>query len=492
MNKQTFTSAALLLPAVLLMSSIATATIPGIGRVAGDTSCSASTCAFSLTARAGHIQLGDGTALLAWGYGQTGSASMQYPGPTLIVNQGDIVEVTLANSLTVPVSMVFPGQAGVTVVSGGDSDGLLTREVTTTPVTYRFTASQPGTYLYQSGTSPEVEIEMGLLGALIVRPLGYAEGTPAAHSNRRAYAGTGTAYDRENLFLLTEIDRTAHDRLETLLVGGGTLSLAEIIAELDPASYSATLWFINGRNGPDTMHPHGSTWLPLQPYGALAQIHPGERALMRIVGGGMDLHPFHHHGNNAWLIARDGRVLQSGPPPASEVAYPDFQPPTGLSPIPELASLGASLPDQAVSNFTIQIVPGSTYDAIWTWTGIGLKWDIYGDRADHMAGPGCTDATREVNEDPNSHCVDMPVVLPEQQAMAFGGMWSGSPFLGTVDPLPPLQGGLNPYGGFSFMWHSHTERELTNDDIFPGGMMTMMIVEATPENGGCIDEECAP
>jgi hypothetical protein len=27
------------------------------------------------------------------------------------------------------------------------------------------------------------------------------------------------------------------------------------------------------------------------------------------------------------------------------------------------------------------------------------------------------------------------------------------------------------------MWHSHTERELTNDDIFPGGMMTMMIVE---------------
>jgi hypothetical protein len=27
------------------------------------------------------------------------------------------------------------------------------------------------------------------------------------------------------------------------------------------------------------------------------------------------------------------------------------------------------------------------------------------------------------------------------------------------------------------MWHSHTERELTNDDIFPGGMMTMMIIE---------------
>jgi len=28
-----------------------------------------------------------------------------------------------------------------------------------------------------------------------------------------------------------------------------------------------------------------------------------------------------------------------------------------------------------------------------------------------------------------------------------------------------------------FMWHSHTERELVNNDIFPGGMMTMMIVD---------------
>jgi hypothetical protein len=27
------------------------------------------------------------------------------------------------------------------------------------------------------------------------------------------------------------------------------------------------------------------------------------------------------------------------------------------------------------------------------------------------------------------------------------------------------------------MWHSHTEKEITNFDIFPGGMMTMLIVE---------------
>jgi hypothetical protein len=44
--------------------------------------------------------------------------------------------------------------------------------------------------------------------------------------------------------------------------------------------------------------------------------------------------------------------------------------------------------------------------------------------------------------------------------------------------LPPGEGGLNPEAGFAYMWHSHTEKELVNNDIFPGGMMTMLIIEA--------------
>ena len=27
------------------------------------------------------------------------------------------------------------------------------------------------------------------------------------------------------------------------------------------------------------------------------------------------------------------------------------------------------------------------------------------------------------------------------------------------------------------MWHSHNEREIVNDDTFPGGMLTMAVVE---------------
>ncbi len=69
------------------------------------------------------------------------------------------------------------------------------------------------------------------------------------------------------------------------------------------------------------------------------------------------------------------------------------------------------------------------------------------------------------------------MVLPENQNLGFGGWWSGGPFMGGGEPLPPGEGGLNPNSGYFFMWHSHTEQELTNYDIFPGGMLSMMVVE---------------
>jgi manganese oxidase len=129
---------------------------------------------FSLVARSGLISTGDGQSLLGWGYAN-GTGLMQYPGPTMIVNQGELVTITLTNELAVPVSIVFPGQAMVTATGG--VAGTITQEAPagtpatpSGPVTYTFTASQPGTYLYHSGTQQDLEVEMGLIGALIVRP----------------------------------------------------------------------------------------------------------------------------------------------------------------------------------------------------------------------------------------------------------------------------------------------------------------------------------
>lgn len=417
---------------------------------------------FNLTAKVDYLTTGDGGSVIAWGYAADSGGAfpgvMQYPGPTLIVNQGDAVTINLTNppvgpgTIPMPVSIVFPGQTGVTATGG--NPGLLTNEAAPgQTVTYTFTASHPGTYLYHSGTRPDLQVEMGLVGAIIVRPAGFNEAT-----NRTAYGHPGSAYDHEYLFLLTEMDAQVHDQVAAIMAVGGDPST------LDVSDFFPEYWFINGRAGPDTLSNAGIPWMPTQPYNAVPRMHPGEKLLMRVIGAGRDLHPFHHHGNNAWVIAQDGRLLES--------------------------ASGAG-PDLAMSDYTIKTVPGSTYDAIFEWTGKGLGWDIYGTSSNgrdfvHTCNgkalgqpqdPGAPEYDPVTKEWCADHGKAIPVLLPQQQDLIFGGHWSGSPYLGHFAALPPGEGGLNLNAGYFFMWHSHTEKEIINFDVFPGGMMTMVIIE---------------
>jgi len=387
---------------------------------------------FSFTAKAGEVSTPEGGSVHFWGYedlvNHEGVGLPQYPGPTLILTQNDSVTITLTSELPFGqcTSIVFPGHA---VTATGGSAGLLTQEScgTTDTVTYSFSASEPGTYTYSSGTQAELQIEMGLLGTIIVRPnLGEAY----------AYNDASTAFDHEYLFLLTQMDPIIHQ-----LVEQGRF------AEVDMSSYWPVYWFINGRAAPDIVAAPFVPWLPHQPYNSFPRMRPGENLLMRIVGAGQGQHPFHYHGNNADQIARDGRLL----------AHPR-------------------------SRFTTLTVPGQTVDQIFTWTGEGMGWDIYGTGVGYehtcngISGPsaGFDPTTHEYCPD---HGKAMPVELPEAQNLTFGGFWSGSPFMGDAAPLPPGEGGLNAFGGYFFMWHSHAEKELTNLDIFPGGLMTMLVVE---------------
>ncbi|RFO95086.1 hypothetical protein DIC66_20225 [Rhodoferax lacus] len=415
---------------------------------------------FSLTAREDFISTSDGGSHYTWGYAHGTDFVMQYPGPTLVVNQGDTVRIVLNNTLPVPVSIVFPGQSGV-VASGGNA-GLLTREAPAVPYgqrtvlggpSYTFVATEPGTYQYHSGTQTDLQVEMGLVGALIVRPAGFAYGDGSSHTSRRAYQQPGTQYDRENLFLLTEMDPAVHWTVYTQVQ-------SEMPVVVDTTQIKPSMWFINGRNAPDTQLDDYVYWLPTQPYNALPRMHPGERLLMRVVNAGRDLHPFHHHGNHATAIARDGRVLSSNP------------------------SLLTQAPDLVSPDFTVRSVPGQTMDLIYEWTGKGIGWDIYGtaDTNVHTCTPDAN-GLHSVASDHNYRewCADhykaLPVVIPGQLDLSFGEHASGSPFLGQTGSLPQGHPGLNTTGGYYHMLHSHNEKEVTTDNIFPGGMMTMLIVE---------------
>lgn len=403
---------------------------------------------FQFTAKSGHITTGDGNNLFFWGYAN-GNGAVQYPGPTLIVTEGQTVSIRLVNQLPEATSIVVPG---FTVSSSGGQPGLLTREAQPdgiSAVTYSFVADRPGTFSYYSGSHSDLQVEMGLLGAIIVRPAtGMIAGcNPAdpAMMMATAYGDCRSAYDQEYLYLLSEMDLEIHKLAEQGLYD-----------QIDTSKYWPVYWFVNGRTAPDTMLDHNTSFLPHQPYGSMTMMKAGERVLMRMIGGGRDMHPFHTHGNNFDQIARDGWLLAA-------------------TPAQRAAEVGV-VPDKAVSDFTQTVAPGASYDAIFTWTGKGLGWDFYGHAATDPLAPGeCPGGLADPLCD---HGKPFPVILPGQQDLTFGAFYSGSPFLGAAGSLPPGEGGNNPNSGFAYMWHSHNEKEMTNNDIFPGGLMTMMIVEA--------------
>ena len=203
----------------------------------------------AFTAMAGEISTPDGGSIHFWGYedlgGTEGVGLPQYPGPTLILNQNDAVTITLVSELPFGhcTSIVFPGHA---VSATGGSPGLLTQEScgSADTVTYTFTASEPGTYMYHSGTEAELQIEMGLVGAIIVRP---NTGEDQAYN-------VDTSFDHEYLFLLTSLDPGVH-----LMAELGMFS------QIDMTEYYPVYWMINGRAAPDDLADPFVTWLPHQP-----------------------------------------------------------------------------------------------------------------------------------------------------------------------------------------------------------------------------------
>ena len=298
--------AAMLIGIAVSSASSAPSVVPPTGIV-----CADGAPTFSLRTTTGHVTTPDGNGVFMWGF-TTDPGSFQMPGPVLCVNEGDVVSVTLTNpavgGVPEPVSIVFPGQTGVTATgSAGAIDGLFTKEAPSgESVTYSFTAGEPGTYLYESGTTPEKQVQMGLYGVLVVRPsLGASY----------AYNDPQTRFGKEYLVLLNEIDPDMHRAVEL----GQPYNITARHDEY---------WQVNGRSFPDSIADNMAPYLPTQPYGALVTVEPFDAednplpVLIRYANAGMDNHPFHPHGNHLRVIARDGRLLRG--PGGEDISYEDF------------------------------------------------------------------------------------------------------------------------------------------------------------------------
>ena len=489
--------------AIALVGNAALAAVPGITGTS-----------FALRASAAHITQPDGNTVYSWGYGcttptataapaaiplpATGCPDMQIPGPTLIVNEGDTVTVTLTNNLPTAAgrtSMMFPG---FNVAAAGGTAGPLAQEAANGgTVTYTFTATTPGTHSYYSGTQGDLQVEMGLYGAIVVLPATVPVGCTAVGASpahfvaeddyrlaASAYNHSSTCYDREYLFQFSEIDPTIHVAAQQIALCTGPACPGNMDSvETEP--YFPVYFMINGRSMPDDMDPIYAPQYPHQPYNGNPHMHPGDMTLLRIVGQGRWQHPFHEHGNHVRVLARDGNLL--------------------LAPT---ATPGPTTPLAGPLLFTTTTTPGQTIDGLFQWTGKGLNWDVFGHgyTGDTTPCDGLLNGYHSVVADPNYYewCGDHnkpleskpfgnvgsggPMTLPDANIVANGPWYAGSPYLGGeattraagATPIPPsgtVANSPSDEAGFAYMWHSHNEREITTNNIFPGGMLMMMLVD---------------
>jgi len=363
---------------------------------------------FSLTAQTGYIQMSDMNTVYMWSYGVTGG-SFQYPGPVLCVNEGDTVTIVLQNNLPYnqSTSLIFPGQENV-LADGAPSqpefDGsgnLASLAKSVAPggsVTYSFVANRPGTFIYESGTDTKTQVPMGLASVLIVRP---SMGTDFLY-NRGDTQFTPT---EEFMAFLSEVDPYQHSAWEKGFGPGKNFKLN---------TYRARYWLINGRGFPDDMADNYASWLPSQPYGALARIHPNDKYLPdgtlnpspqhpypsveRFINVGTEEYPFHPHGQNGLVVGRDGYPLEG---PGGE--------------------------DMAFENFLVNLGPGQTWDVLFAW---------------HDAE----------NYSPSN---PITVTAPDLVNSTIGMFYSGSPYLGVQETMPPGTSTLNQCGEYYIISHNH-------------------------------------
>ncbi|AFV12073.1 ferroxidase [Thermacetogenium phaeum DSM 12270] len=158
--------------------------------------------------------------------------------------------------------------------------------------TYYYRPLDPGTYIYHCHFEPVEHIQMGMVGPLTVRPR-----LEIDLGGKFAYNDESTAFDREALVFLTELDAEPHYLLEN-------------VQEFDWTEYSPEYWLINGRSYPDTVRPAADPSLPMQPYSSLIEAYEGEKVLLRFVNLGYQQHSIQVLGISLKVVGLDARQLR--------------------------------------------------------------------------------------------------------------------------------------------------------------------------------------
>jgi uncharacterized repeat protein (TIGR01451 family) len=266
-----------------------------------------------------------------WGYREVADASAcssisalrpSAAVPVITVPAADAtLAITIVNRLNVPTSVVLAGQdlptdggapvhatdvvdpaGGSTVCAGPTAADLSCRVRSFTGETapgatrtYTFgSAARPlraGTYLYQSGTHPQVQIQMGLAGLL------RKDATPSVGSlsGKFLFSNPDWVYDVDVPVVLSEVDDAMHGRIATTL---GSATPATWQANKNSTfDYNPRFFLINGR----PYDGAGATDLPVTTYN-------GAYVVLRMANAGLKSRNLVLNNGHWQVLTEDGNT----------------------------------------------------------------------------------------------------------------------------------------------------------------------------------------
>lgn len=243
-------------------------------------------------------------------------AGVWAPGPQIAVPASDpTLSVTLLNALPVPTSVVISGQAlpadaaGAVFADDVVGPGGCSLPAATPPVaggeisvsnppaaiangtcrmrsfvgetapgqarTYTFSNLKPGTYLYQSGTHQQVQVQMGLYGAMKKDSADLGSGA----TSKVAYPGT--PYMSDQVLLFSEIDIAQHNQIAATLGSADPSSWQA--GHNSTLNYTPSVFMINGK----VFDAAGLQDSDVSSTDFTLQVLPGERTVLRMLNAGL-------------------------------------------------------------------------------------------------------------------------------------------------------------------------------------------------------------
>lgn len=220
----------------------------------------------------GEATLHDGTIIPIWGFISWDSLNVnKLPSPTLYFSQGDSVHLLVDNVSEMAHTIHLHG---LDVNQENDGVPSTSFQIPGYGVgEYHFKVDQPGTFLYHCHVETVIHLQMGMFGAVVVRP----------KEDANTLYDSASPFDKEYLWLASEIDASWHDPVP---LNGAV-----------PA-YEPDYFLVNGKS---------KTQIDNDSSIAIAAL-PNEKIALRIANMGYGIHTYNFPGSiHVSVIGSDGR-----------------------------------------------------------------------------------------------------------------------------------------------------------------------------------------